>query len=280
MNMKTKKDLVQTLRIEKVSISKENKLFKNYKLNGEYIFRDMKMSDDIGKYDFCDSSISYHRILKTITLNLVYNDTKKQNKQNKVCSLDPGVSNFETCYSENEVIKFGINCNKQIEKTCKEIDIIHSRIDKGYYKDGEKVTINANKRRNLKKALHRKIQYLKNLKNELHNQVINYLVNNYGKIIISPFKTQEMVQKLSSRIARMMNSLSHYRFRMKLEQKCIEHNCQLEVKQEYYTSKTCTRCGYIKMNLGSSKIFNCDRCKLIIERDYNGARNIMLRNNW
>ncbi len=77
-----------------------------------------------------------------------------------------------------------------------------------------------------------------------------------------------------------MNTLSHYMFKQRLKDKCKEMNKKLEIKEEYYTSKTCTRCGNIKKDLGGVKIYECDRCKMVIERDYNGARNIMLRNNY
>jgi len=287
LKMKTKKDLVNTLKIEKSSFSDKFKsIFVNYKINDNYVFRNLKMSDNITNYNYGDSSISYHRILDVFMLNLNYTVQRKTNKNNKVCALDPGVNNFMTCFSENKICKLGVNCCNQIEKICKEIDIIKSRLDKGYYYNNEngknniKIMINANRRRNLKKAMHRKIQYIKNLRDELHNQVINYLVSNFGKIIISPFETQKMVKKLSSKVARKMCTLSHYKFRIKLINKCDELNKIVEVKPEYYTSKTCTRCGNIKWDLGIAKVYKCKKCELVIERDYNGARNIMLRNNY
>jgi putative transposase len=190
-----------------------------------------------------------------------------------------------TSYSDNKVTKFGSNCRAKLGKVCKEIDIIKSRIDKrGYYVnvDNEKQEhkLNANSIRNLKKALHRKIQYIKDLKNELHNQVANYLTKHYGKIIITPFKTQEMASNLTHKVARAMYNLSFYQFRMKLTSKSNERNCILDVKPEPYTSKTCTKCGNIKYSLGSQKLYECEKCGLKIQRDYNGARNIMLRNNF
>ena len=245
MKMKTKKDLINTIRIEKSSISKiKNCIFSGYKFNGKNIFRNMKMSDDIKKYNYRDSTISYHRILDRFTLNLTYTESKKENKETKVCSLDPGINNFMTCYGEDSVSKLGINCNERLGKICGEVDIIHSRIDEEYYYVNEKkIIVNANRRRNLRKALHRKIQYIKNLRNELHNQIINYLVSNFGKIITTPFKIQEMATKLSSNIARKMYTLSHYMFRKKLENKCNELNKIIVVRPEYYTSMTCTKCG-------------------------------------
>ncbi len=52
-----------------------------------------------------------------------------------------------------------------------------------------------------------------------------------------------------------------------------------EVTEEF-TSKTCGSCGEIHYNLGSSKTFTCPKseCKFTIPRDWNGARNILLKN--
>ncbi|RHZ62220.1 hypothetical protein Glove_341g17 [Diversispora epigaea] len=54
----------------------------------------------------------------------------------------------------------------------------------------------------------------------------------------------------------------------------LQDNCTEEYK---YTSKTCGNCGFIKKNLGESKTFRCDSCDLVIDRDVNGARNILLK---
>jgi putative transposase len=89
-----------------------------------------------------------------------------------------------------------------------------------------------------------------------------------------------MLSKLSSEVARRMNTLSHYMFRMRLINKFNELNKIVEVKEEYYTSQTCTKCGNIKSDLGGAKVYKCEKCKMIMERDFNGARNIMLRNNF
>jgi putative transposase len=55
-------------------------------------------------------------------------------------------------------------------------------------------------------------------------------------------------------------------------------NIFVDEKEEYYTSKTCTKCGNIDYNLGNKNEYKCKKCDIILERDCNGARNIMLRN--
>ena len=39
----------------------------------------------------------------------------------------------------------------------------------------------------------------------------------------------------------------------------------------------CSLCGNINENLGSCEIYNCNKCKRIMERDINGARNIYIK---
>ena len=46
------------------------------------------------------------------------------------------------------------------------------------------------------------------------------------------------------------------------------------LQDESYTSKMCGMCDTIKHNLGGSKLFNCDNCGYVVDRDVNGARNI------
>jgi transposase len=36
-------------------------------------------------------------------------------------------------------------------------------------------------------------------------------------------------------------------------------------------------CGNIKENLGGNKIYECDNCLAIMDRDINGARNIYIK---
>jgi|SaaInlStandDraft_1057018.scaffolds.fasta_scaffold04052_8 transposase len=44
-------------------------------------------------------------------------------------------------------------------------------------------------------------------------------------------------------------------------------------------NKTCTNCGNLHKSLGSNKTYKCEKCNVIMERDVNGARNILLKNH-
>ena len=85
-------------------------------------------------------------------------------------------------------------------------------------------------------------------------------------------------RRIRSKTARAMLTWSHYRFQQRLINKSREYPwCKVIICDEQYTSKTCGHCGVIKQNLNSSKIFKCSSCHVTIDRDFNGARNILLR---
>ena len=70
---------------------------------------------------------------------------------------------------------------------------------------------------------------------------------------------------------RLLGVFQFYKFKQRLIEKCKNTGTQLMLVDESYTSKTCTK-------LGSNKVFVCKECKLTIDRDVNGARNICLKN--
>jgi putative transposase len=264
--------------------SKDKKsIYKNLKFNHEKVYEKINFSENITGFNILDSSISCNMRLNIYYLNINYKNKEKANKKilenNKICSIDPGNRTFLSIYSDNEINMIGNGILNKMGKICKEIDILNSKINKKKIENKNEYKYNKNKRRNYKQALFRKIEYLKNIKKDLHNKSIKYLCDNYSKIITAPFEIQEMSQKFNSKISRNMYCLSYYSFLLKLKKRCERYDILLDIKNESYTSKTCTKCGNIKYNLGSNKIYKCDLCKISIDRDINGARNIMLKNN-
>jgi putative transposase len=104
------------------------------------------------------------------------------------------------------------------------------------------------------------------------------LVKNYHNIIIGNVSTKKMVSNdksnLPNIVKRRLMTLSHFRFRMKLEAMSYKYGTTLYYTDEYMTSKMCCNCGNIKQNLGSNKTYNCESCRLKVDRDINAAINI------
>ena len=85
--------------------------------------------------------------------------------------------------------------------------------------------------------------------------------------------------KLPKRIKRLLYLFSYYKFKEKIQFKCKEYGTNIVIVDESYTSKTCTKCGNLHKTLGSNKTYNCKKCNMVIDRDVNGARNILLKNH-
>ena len=114
----------------------------------------------------------------------------------------------------------------------------------------------------------------------LHWKSINYLVKNFETILIGDFNVKSVVSKngnLDANTKRIALHLQFYKFKEKLKYKCDVNKKNLGIINEWFTSKMCSLCGNIDEKLGGKKIYKCEKCKSILNRDINGARNIFIK---
>ena len=73
-----------------------------------------------------------------------------------------------------------------------------------------------------------------------------------------------------------------YEFRTKLINKAKEKNIEIRIADTFYpSSKLCSCCNNIKHDLKlKDRIYKCNHCNLIIDRDYNAALNLMKCQNY
>ena len=184
-----------------------------------------------------------------------------------VCALDPGERTFQVLYSPNKVIRFQHN-RELLDRLHKKLDLFQSLRAKKW------IRTQAYKRRQMR--IYRRIGFLVD---HLHYSTIQELCR-FQYILLPTFESQEMVQKrrngLHSRIRRNLLSLQHFKFKTRLRDVVSRTpGVHLEIVTEHYTSKTCTRCG--SLNTPSRDWYSCLSCGLEIDRDINGARNILLK---
>ena len=85
---------------------------------------------------------------------------------------------------------------------------------------------------------------------------------------------------LTRQAVRDLYTWAHYRFKMRLINKTRQYqHCKIVLCDEHYTSKTCGECGNLHHGLGGNKNFHCPdpECDAQMDRDFNAARNILLR---
>jgi IS605 OrfB family transposase len=192
-------------------------------------------------------------------------DDRRNNKQVKltsdggerIISLDPGVRKFLVGYDPSgSSIFIGEGASLEISNLLYAIDQTTD-----------------------KKTLFHLWKQVKNLVNELHWKTISFLIENYDVIILPDFRVSQMIRskKLARITKRLMSMFSFYQFREKLTYKCKTYNKKLIIVDESYTSCTCGSCGNIT-HMKGKELFICAYCKLKIDRDASGGRNIFIKN--
>ena len=189
-----------------------------------------------------------------------------------IVSLDPGVRDFMTSYCMNQSITYGNNfLYDRIYPKLKDLDMLYSLRSK-CKNDQWKV--------HYQKRIDKLSNSIRDNINDLHKRVAFDLVSNYDIILIPKFETSNMVskkngRKLANKTVRSMLGLSHYKFQQHLQWMCKKYGKRMVYVNESYTSKTKSWNGDIMANLGSKRVIK-EEC-MVIDRDINGARGIMLR---
>jgi transposase len=315
-----KRELVETLTVEKGNFN-DNSFYITY-LGPIILTNDPTFDFSKVKHD---CTLSYDRRSNQFTLNVPQDIVRKHCYYRKKCvALDPGERTFQTFYGLNHVGKIGDGIKHEILRHKKQIDIIQKILIKQVKKlkdddghiYGEK-RVNKRVRKNLKRALYRVHQKIRNLVTEMHNKIALFLVCNYDRILIPKFNVQGMIKNgkkkkkkrkkkrkkakltksdedaliekkrlkkkkynLNKKVKWVLLKMRHYGFRQHLHHKSEEYGCKAVDVEEHYTSKTCIKCGYIHRTLGSAKVYKCPCCRIEIDRDFGGSIGVFLKNFW
>ena len=215
-------------------------------------------------------------------------DVPKKVRTGKVVGLDPGVRSFQTTYDTDGVsYSIGENSISRADRTSQ----IASRLRDGIKrsrKNGEKVFEKVKKTKGMSRKARKLEESIRNKMSDIHRKTSKFLCSQYDVVILPEFRSQKMSEKKDSlgnwkrkvgkTTARTMIRWGHFTFRSLLIAKGIQTGTKVVIGTEEYTSKTCTNCLKINYDLGSNKTFRCPNCSLVIDRDINGARNILLKN--
>jgi len=281
MKFRSKKDLSQSITIQK-------KDYKRANVFSPRCFNEEGKNNGIGEYikstEILPAQLDHDTRLQRTKLGKFYlcilskieprNENQISSTQN-IISLDPGVRSFVTGYDTNgNIFEWGKGDINYLFRLGCQADKINSLVDSD--------KVNHRTRYNLKKKVLKIFEKIRNLVDTLHKNLAKWLCENYQLILFPEFKSSGMVRrkerKINNKTVRNMLTWSHYRFKQRLLSKVREYQqCKVKIVTEEYTSKTCGNCGIIKQNLGGNKIFRCSSCKYESDRDFNGARNILIK---
>jgi putative transposase len=120
---------------------------------------------------------------------------------------------------------------------------------------------------------------------QLHTQVANArrdglhklstrLVRRHGVIVIEDLHVAGMTR--NRRLARHIAGVGMAELRRQVEYKAAWSGVRVHIADRWYpSSKTCSACGAVKTKLClSERVYRCQTCGLILDRDLNAARNL------
>lgn len=191
----------------------------------------------------------------------------------------------------NEV---GLSSNELVETRSKEINKIKyakafKRLQRKQSRRVEKakrIKIKLGKNfRKTQRKLNKKYEKAVNIKKDIQHKFSKEIVDKFDLIVVENLKVKNMTKraklknvKAKSGLNRSILDTSFFQLISFLEYKA-SHNGKLFTKiPPQYTSKSCSNCGTIKIDLKlKDRTFVCDACGFLTHRDLNAAINILRR---
>ena len=193
---------------------------------------------------------------------------------NEGLGIDLGVSSLATC-SDGKVYA-NINKTKPVRKAGRRLKRLQRRVSKKYLMN--KKDNKFYKTKNITKLERRALKVsrrLTNLRQNYLHQVTSELINR--KPIFITIEDLNVTGMLKNKnLSKSIQDQSFNQFKNMLLYKCNWYNIELrQVSRWFSSSKTCSNCGTLKKSLKlSERVFHCENCDLIIDRDLNASFNL------
>ena len=214
-------------------------------------------------------------------------ESKQVELTDESLGIDLGVKELAVC-SNGKVYK-NINKTKKVKKLKKKLRRAQRNLSrklmantKGYKKQGKgQAPIfersldeckNYQKQKKEIKILNRKLNNIR--QNYLHQTTTELVKTKPMRVVMEDLNVQGMMK--NKHLAKSIAEQKMYEFKRQMQYKCELYGIEFVIADRFYpSSKTCSCCGYIKSDLKlSDRIYKCDACGLVLDRDYNASLNL------
>ena len=199
---------------------------------------------------------------------------KIKEKVDEVIGIDLNVSTI--VLSNNKKYK-SINKEKRIKKATRKLKLLQRKSSRRYINalNNKKKLKEAKNFIKIKKLIRKCYKRLSNLRDDYINKVIDDILYKPPKrIVIETLDIKSMQQ--NKKISSLIQISSFRNFINTLKEKCNKQNVLITEADKYYpSSKMCSTCGNIKKDLLlSDRVYYCEACDYVINRDLNAAINL------
>ena len=225
-------------------------------------------------YKFINPRINYINNKWILSFGMECNNQTQILTDNSM-GIDLGIKELAiiSCGNEFKVFK-NINKTKKVKKLKKQLRQVQKKVSKKYYNnDNYKKSNNILKTEKRVKQLHNKLSNIR--KNYIH-QITRQLVNMLPyRIVMEDLNVIGMMK--NKHFSKAIQEQCFYEFKRQMQYKSEEYGIEFVLANRFYpSSKLCSDCGFKKKDLKlSDRIYKCNNCGLIIDRDENASVNLM-----
>ena len=199
----------------------------------------------------------------SILIEMKDGELKRFEHTNKQVGIDLGVKDF-VITSDGEVFE-NEHFFKKEEKKLKRLQ-----------RQLSKKKVGSNNREKQRVRIAKLFERMTNKKDAYIHYVVNKLLQSYDTIFMEDLNVQGMLRNHS--LAKAISEVGFYQFKEILINKALDNDKKvISIDRFYPSSKTCSKCGYMKKDLTlSDREWTCPNCGTKHDRDINAAVNILL----
>lgn len=233
-----------------------------------------------GKLKIVNPRIKY--VLGKWMLSLNIDVDKQDVKLNDYSvGIDLGIKEFAVVAYNKTEFKIYHNINKTTKM--KKLEKLKIHYQRDVWRKKEMAKVNGKYSKEKSKNEERSARKFKKICMKISNIRDNYIHHVTSdiiklkpkRIVIETLCVSNMVKNKT--LAKHILEQNFSKFKTYLSYKCEQNGIELVYANKFYpSSKTCSNCGFIKKTLSlKDRVYICDKCGFIIDRDKNAAINLM-----
>lgn len=193
----------------------------------------------------------------------------------KSIGIDVGVKDLAIC-SHKEAPYKNINKTKRVKKLEKNLRRLQRKISRKYEKNKEgRSYVKTSNIIKLEKSIRKLYKRLDNIRTDYRHKVTTEIVKTKpSRIVMESLNINGMLK--NKHLSKAVAQQGLYEFKAMIKYKTEKYNIKfVEADKWYPSSKTCSKCGYVKPKLSlSERTFVCECCGAVIDRDRNASINL------
>lgn len=209
-------------------------------------------------------------------------DNQAQELNDFSLGIDLGIKDLAVIAYGDKSKKFkNINKTKRVKNLKSKLKHLQRKVSKKYltnqnkkvYEDKWHKSNNILKTEEQIRKIHNKLSNIR--KNYIHQTTHKIITIKPKRVIMEDLNVSGIMK--NKHLSKAIAEQCFYEFIRQMKYKCEWNGIEFEQADRFYpSSKTCSCCGHIKKNLNlKDRIYVCDECGFIIDRDINAAINLM-----